>query len=335
MDIKNVTLSLQNYGFNGSLADNFTMAPYRRKSIANVIGCFTTIVIAVISVLGNAAVIAASFWSESLRLQTGNILIVFLSITDILTAILVMLPSAAAVMFDYWPFGWRACKAHTTFNYAFACASSCNMAFISFDRVIAVLYPLKYRTIISVKILIGGISFILFQSFAVGLSGALPYWSHYDYTEGVCALDYTRNRDVFKLFHGGCFVCYYVPAIIVGICNFLIIFTAYKSGRSVKPIYVSQNNKTQKKQKTIQKEALMSKTSKSMMFVVVTYYICFSPYALSKEVKVCFGYDTPPVLNYFSTILIFIASVANPFIYAILRKDYRDAFKKLPRMIAE
>ncbi|KFM71117.1 5-hydroxytryptamine receptor 4, partial [Stegodyphus mimosarum] len=286
METEIITLGFEDYLVNDTILSNFTIkTPYRRTLTSNIIGSFITIVIALTSILGNIAVVTASFWSETLRVQTGNLLVVYLSIIDILTAILVMIPSAIAVAIDYWPLGWRACKMHAGFNYTFACSSSFNLALISFDRAIAVLHPFKYRTMMTTKVMIGGCCLIFFQSFAIGLACGLPYWSHYDYTEGVCAMDYTRNMAVFNVFNIGCFFCYYVPAIIISICNVLIILAANKSGKSLKPLFVRRNNNSVEKPGIAQGEAHMNKTFKSMVVVVVTYYICFSPYALSKEVK--------------------------------------------------
>ncbi|KAG8180406.1 hypothetical protein JTE90_022755 [Oedothorax gibbosus] len=297
----------------------------QRSPFFNGLGCLATVIIALASIFGNMAVIIGFFFDETLRSQVGNRLIVYLSCTDTLTAILVMLPSALSVALNYWPFGIAACKMHAFFNYSFSCSSSANVAFISVDRAIAVAYPLKYQSIVTDKVIFGFMGWLIFQGSTIGTILGLLKWSGYDNAEGVCAIDYTANdtQAVFYLFNSACIVCYFIPVSIISVSTFLIINIAYRSGkRDNQPMFVRR-----------QKNSHMKKTIKSMIVVVATYYICFTPYAMSKLAKVLLRVDMPPWLNYATTITIFINSASNPFIYAILRKDYREAFKKIPNMI--
>lgn len=311
--------------FTNDTFNSTTFMPYHRNPFLNGLGCLVTIIIALVAILGNTAVVIAFFWDEALRVQTGNRLIVYLSCTDILTALFVMLPSAVSVAMGYWPLGFIACKLNAFFNYMFACSSSVCIAFISLDRAIAVMYPLKYQNIITNKVMFGFMGWLLMQGSVIGTIAGLLKWSSYDYTEGVCALEYTTTstQAVFYILTSGAVVCYFSPAGIIGVCYFLIMRAANISGqRNNQPMFVRRQSETH-----------MKKTIKSMIVVVCTYYICFTPYAISKVVKTLTRIDMPPWLNYLATIAIFIASATNPFIYAILRKDYREAFQKIPNML--
>ncbi|KAG8187441.1 hypothetical protein JTE90_009513 [Oedothorax gibbosus] len=301
------------------------LLPYKRSPFFNGLGCLATIIIALAAILGNAAVVIASIWDEGLREQTGNQLIVYLACTDILTGIFVMIPSAVAVAMDYWPFGNIACKIHTFFYYMLACSSSVCIALISLDRAIAVAYPLKYHSIITPKVMLGFMGWLLLEGSVIGFINGAREWSRYDYTEGICAIDYTDSTSdsVLMIFTGSCVVCYFIPVGIISVCNFLIIKAANNSGNANnQPMFVRRQN-----------DSHMKKTIKSMIVVVATYYICFTPSAISKLVKVLIRVDMPPWLNYAASISIFIASATNPFIYAILRKDYREAFKTIPKIL--
>ncbi|KAG8177916.1 hypothetical protein JTE90_020196 [Oedothorax gibbosus] len=94
---------------------------------------------------------------------------------------------------------------------------------------------------------------------------------------------------------------------------------ANKSGmRNNQPMFVRR-----------QSENHMKKTIKSMIVVVAIYYTCFTPHAVAEFATIVLRVDIPQWLNYLSVISIFIASATNPFIYAILRKDFRDTFKRI------
>ena len=306
---------------------------FQRHLAGRIIGTLITVLIAIIAILGNVAVVIVSFRDEILRAQVGNLLIVYLSCVDILTGLLVMIPSAISVAFDYWPLGVKMCKFHAFFNYSFSCSSSLNLTVISVDRAMAIAYPFKYRVKMTTKVIAKMCAFVFILSFIVGWACAGPNWISYDYSEAACAMEYTTIVGVYYVFTTCCFTCYYVPIVVLSICNTIIIVTARKSDKSKQAIFIRRNNLNNSLKETTESENHMKKTIKSMIVVVLTYYICFTPYALIKQVKTNLGIDMPPQVNYFSTVCLYVDSAINPFIYAILRKDYRDAFKRLLKFL--
>ncbi|GFY62796.1 trace amine-associated receptor 1 [Trichonephila inaurata madagascariensis] len=332
MNSMNTTYDLPSKFFNAtSVHDTEMHQEYRRNYIANISGSFATVFIALISIIGNLAVIIASKWDEYLKIQTGNKLIMYLSTIDILTSVFVMFPSAMAVACDYWPLGSNYCRAHTIFNYLCACSSSFIIAFISLDRAIAVTYPLKYTTLVTDRIMLTIYITVFSLGFVFATIGSMPGWYGYNYSLGVCSSNYNSiNQEMF--FYSviaGASTCFYFPALVIGICNAVILVTARRCDKVVHVLFVRRH------QLHPLNNSHMRKTIKSMIVVVLVYYACFTPYSVIKQLKVFFGISVPPWCNYLTTIFIFISSAVNPFIYAILRKDYREAFKKLAKVFVE
>lgn len=316
----------------GNISEEFLLLAddYHRQPAGRIIGSLITIVIAIIAIIGNVAVVIVSLKDELLRAQTGNLLIAYLSCVDILTALFMMIPSAISVALDYWPFGEEICKLHAVLNYLFACSSSVNLAVISVDRMIAIVYPLRYGAKMTKKVMLTLCVFIFIVSFIVASTCALPDWTSFNYAEAVCAMEYTiGGSGMFYVYNLGCFTCYYIPVMTLSVSNTIIIITARKSDKSQPTLFIRRGNASVKQ--SVESQNHMRKTIKSLIVIVITYYICFTPYALIKQAKVFLEYDAPPQLNYSSTIFIYIASATNPFIYAILRKDFRIAFKRLFR----
>ncbi|XP_042894508.1 opsin-1-like [Parasteatoda tepidariorum] len=304
---------------------------YRRSLYFNIFGSILSAIIALVAVIGNGAVTLVSFWDQNLRSQTGNILIVYLAVTDIFTALFIIFPSSIAVAADYWPLGSVFCRMTTCFNCMFLCSSSFNISLVSLDRVIAVLFPLKYDTWISVSVLINVLICLFLVTGISGLVCGVPGWSLYKYTEGTCAIDYINDFRVAYLYTYGFSMCYVLPAILVAICYIKIIIAAKKSAKVNPRIFCKRNEENI----AISQASHTNKTVKSMIVVVCVYYFCYTPYCIANETKVLTGKDMPPWLNYMSTILVYVSSAVNPFIYGILRKDFRNAFRKLPRMIRD
>ncbi|XP_021002114.2 mu-type opioid receptor-like [Parasteatoda tepidariorum] len=244
------------------------------------------------------------------------------------------MPSAIAMAVGFWPFGEIACRINAVFNYMCACSSSHTAAMISFDRTIAVVYPLKYKSMMTAKIMISICVWILFNTGSCAIFvGATP-WISYDYNEAVCAVTYSEYLS--KVFiYCGCAFCYYIPALIIGTCNAIILMQIRRSSKvmsehitTIKLLVFEQNMKKRK-------DMEMRKSIYSMMAIVIVYFFSLTPYSINKQGKAMTGIDAPPWLNYTITILMFISSATNPFIYGILRKDYRDGFKKIPRLFRE
>ncbi|XP_054709920.1 probable G-protein coupled receptor No9 [Uloborus diversus] len=105
------------------------------------------LVLGLMAIVGNVAVVIATFWNEKLRSQASNLLLVYLSMTDAITGLFVIIPSALSVGIDYWPFGDILCKLQNGFLYTCSCSSSFNISAISVDRAIAVMMPLQYPNI--------------------------------------------------------------------------------------------------------------------------------------------------------------------------------------------
>lgn len=323
MDLTNSISLSENISevFNQNLSD------FHRQPVTRVIGSLIIFLIAIISIIGNAAVVIVSFKFETLRTQIRNLLIVYLSSVDILTALLVMMPSALSIALDYWPLGDRMCKFHAFLNYSFACASSVNLMIISVDRAIALAYPFKYHSKMTRKVMLKICFFIFTVSFAVGCLCGLPDWTQFNYTEAACTMKYTTKGEVYYAYTAACFACGYIPLGAITFCCIYIIHTARRSEK--KNLFIRRITNKNSSNVISETGYPFNKTMKSMIVVIIAYVVLYSPYGISKQIKVVLLIEMPPEVNLLSTIFMYLSSAVNPFIYAILRKDYRDAFKKL------
>ncbi|KAG8187439.1 hypothetical protein JTE90_009511 [Oedothorax gibbosus] len=115
------------------------------------------------------------------------------------------------------------------------CSSSANVAFISVDRSITVAYPLQHQSIVTDKAMFGFMGWMFLEGSTIGTILRLLKCERY----------------------------------FISVCNFLIINTAKRSGKTNnQPMFVRR-----------QSDSHMKKTMKSMFVVVATYYICFTPTA--------------------------------------------------------
>lgn len=73
------------------------------------------------------------------------------------------------------------------------------------------------------------------------------------------------------------------------------------------------------------------RTVLSLLVVVISFFICMTPFCVTKLIKVLHlhGRGVPDYVNLMAAFFGYMSSVVNPLLYAILRKDYRCAYRKL------
>ena len=72
-----------------------------------------------------------------------------------------------------------------------------------------------------------------------------------------------------------------------------------------------------------------SKTIRSLLVVVALFFVCMTPFCVTKFLKVVFNdaSEVPGYANLISSYFQYISSMVNPFIYAIFRADFRNAYR--------
>ncbi|XP_054717526.1 histamine H2 receptor-like [Uloborus diversus] len=321
--MENVTLFLVH--FNDTIP-----ADFKRPLSVRIIGSSFTFLVGLASIIGNLAVIFVSYSDETLRNQASNFFIVFLSITDVTTGIFTIIPSAVSVAFDYWPFGGILCRLQNGMGYTCSCNSILIIGLITLDRTIAVLNPLKHHRIMNAsRVLSLCLSLAVFSVLSLIVAFCTD-WTQYNYAEAQCGFDW-RIYEVRIFAVPGTVLCFCIPAVLLGICNALIISTAMKWNK--KKQFLRHVNAEDPEKKA--NDDKMKKTIVTAFVLVGTFYLCVTPFVTSKNVHLLFGLDPHPLINYLFSVLVYVSSAVNPFIYAILRKDFTNAFKKIPRQLSE
>lgn len=121
------------------------------------------------------------------------------------------------------------------------------------------------------------------------------------------------------------FIYVFIPSAIILACNLLIIQFSKEKGHAAT---AGSDGKQDAKSKA------NSKVLKAMIIVILSFFTLTFPSALIKILKVIGGKDgpvkyIPNIFTTFTTFLQLSASIVNPFIYGLFRKDFRDAYAKL------
>ncbi|XP_022095530.1 alpha-2Db adrenergic receptor-like [Acanthaster planci] len=292
-----------------------------RNALGIVLSAIFLIIIICLSILGNVTVIIAIMKTPRLREKTSSIFLINLSATDLLNATLVMPGALVSLIADRWLLGMYWCYTQCALNYWFIIVSMLTLAMISIDGFYAVIHPLHYMNIITPKVTRLGICYAWFQGCVFALIPALYRWVVYDYWEVVCAIDWDSYRPNGALTYVivAFILCFLVPSIVMTYCYTRICRVARQKAA-----------RREGGRPNARKHINDKRVIQSLVLIVVIFFLCMTPFCVTKLIKIFTSTSAlPPYLYLASAWFGYLASATNPFVYAIFRRDFRQAFANL------
>ena len=302
--------------------------PELREPFETAISVTFLVVTMVTAVIGNTAVIAVVCKQRAMRREVSNLLIINLSITDLSNTVLVMMSALVALLVDEWPFGKFWCDCTCALNYCLIIVSMLTLCCISIDRYQAVMHPLSYSMCITRRRLLCVIGYTWVQGLVFGMVPSFLNWVDFDYWEAICAIQWHLYRPSSLIYVISAFVlCFLGPGIVLIYCYTIIISEVKKQ----KIHLVAQRSNEKSFDKNKRRVSDRAKITWSLITVVLAYFICTTPFSVTKLVKVSATDSNivPGPVNLVSSLLGFLASAINPLIYGIFRRDYRNAYIQL------
>lgn len=288
------------------------------------------VMLILISVLGNTAVIIAILISNELRGDKSNVLIINLAITDLTNGLTVMVSSLSSLVADKWILGQGLCSMICAVNYCLIITSMLTLCFISYDRYNAIKHPLSYIQWITNTKLSIAIAYSWFQGIAFSIVPVIFQWVQYDYWEAVCAIEWQKEKEQAVYYVVTAFLlCFFIPGLSLAFNYFQVLREVKRMAKSIQPVTVTilNNSKSDPFQN--------SKIVKSLLVVVLAYFVCMTPFSVTKLIKVIVSdpHFVPGWINTSASLIAYCSSAVNPLVYGLLRNEFRMAYKKIVRKI--
>ncbi|XP_060574807.1 octopamine receptor beta-3R-like [Ruditapes philippinarum] len=240
-----------------------------------------------------------------------------------------MLSASLALITDEWIFGRHWCDFICATNYCLIIVSMLTLCCISIDRYHAVMHPLSYPLFVTRKRMVMVIAFTWIQGITFGIAPSIAGWVAFDYWEAICAIQWHNYRPDSIIYVVLAFLlCFLIPGIVLIYCYSKILQEVKKQKAQV-AINTTGDSRAHEKNK--RKVSDRSKIVWSLLVVVFAYFVCTTPFSVTKLIKVLAnGKDPiPGPVNLLSALLGYVASAINPLIYGIFRRDFRTAYKHL------
>jgi 7 transmembrane receptor (rhodopsin family). len=326
------------------------------------------VLIFIINISSNALVIFSILKTKLLRSNTPNLFILSLAFSDFLVGATVI-PFKIKQSLDnlYFCSNVQWCRFHITTDNIFFCTSITNLLVIALDRFIALNYTYNYPNLLSrtrAKVLI----LLIWIYGALWGSSTNMKWGINSNEISIILIDEQCQLNSKSYFVYFVFVVVFlIPVFLMGLIYFRIFLIAKhhafdiasvtacsnsdrrrSSIREINPDVTQQitlkdflqqtkkrtRSSLKHKEQTLQYYKMVFKASRTVATVYGTFVVAWSPICVISIVWAICNTCLRNVDNrwYFVVFLSFfpvLSSTTNPFIYAILSKQYRKAFKRI------
>lgn len=293
--------------------------PYPRPAI--VFAYVSAIVFVIVGSLGNLLTILALWKCVKLRHAT-TVFVISLSFADLLFCFINLPLTASRYIHQAWLLGDTLCVLFPFFFYGNVAASLLSMTAITINRYVLINHYTIYSKIYQKRYVTIMITFIWCFSFAILIPTLVRAWGYFGYDPQTfsCTILSLRGRSSKKfLFVFG----FLLPCIVIIISYSCIFLKVHRSGQNVSS-HVSSNNRNAERQLSQRKDEL--RITKVMLTVFCSFLICFLPLMIVNVFDSKIKYPTVHIL---SSVLAWMSSTINPFIYAGMNQQYRQAYLRL------
>ncbi|XP_072016434.1 galanin receptor 2a-like [Amphiura filiformis] len=281
------------------------------------------LILAIVGIIGNSTVIHVYLHTRTLTVNTTNRFIAALAVADIITSICIIpIPTLSYVPDNFG--GHFYCKVvrSSVVLWTSIVASIFSLMVLAIERLVAIVPPMRYKRLFSVKVTRFIIAFIWIFAFA--FNTFVIYANHLNSIEGACYVDFGGKR--FQMFIGvSAFILeYLVPVTLMLVVNI-------RSIQILKMRALVFTTKTNRKSGNLAFLQARQRVIYMLLAVIISFIVCWSPdqfaFLAFNLGLVPFEYMYGNLYRAF-VVLAFANSCINPVLYALTNKNFRQAIKQ-------
>ena len=264
----------------------------------------------ILAIIGNLMVCCAVYRNPRLRCLC-NYYVVSLALSDILQAMLVMPFSIGMLESGVWPFSRAACYFMAISMLSLADISVYTITFMAINRYYKIVKPTKCDEIFKKSFVIKSGSLVWVMSIFVHIvcSFAFQFESVANPGFAACLIEFPTA--LFPIF----LLTIYIPYFIMFFCYYKI----YVAVKSYTANAAWQNANVEN-----------IRISKTVFIIVLGVVLLWLPCHCAFATIVLKGmFFLPRWLSLATTLLLFISSCVNPFVYGLMNRSFRREFKRI------
>lgn len=289
--------------------------------------------ICLFTTLANILVFVAVAYSRSLR-TVSNVFIVSLSISDILVATVVMVPASLNAVCNTWLLPKELCSIWASFDVMLCSASVLNVCAISFDRYLAIISPLRYKTLMTFRRALMLVSVIWFVAI---LSSFVPIqngWHNLEVPSLVNLTIFSRQPQCFFKVSVLYAVLVSAVTIMLPIAIALILYVKVSGEARRQALFVrtliapSRVLLGQDVGSKNVREPFTRKATVTLGVIVGAYVATWAPFLVLNVIEAqcqCIPHEVFIAIVWLG----YCNSLINPIIYPLLMRDFRKVYLRI------
>ncbi|KAH1167973.1 G-protein coupled receptor 26 [Mauremys mutica] len=307
-------------------------------NIWEVILAFSVVVLILVSLLSNVLVLICFLYSADIRKQVPGLFILNLTFSNLLMTVLNMPLTLAGIIYKNQPGGDQFCHMVGFLETFLTTNSMLSMAALSIDRWIAVVFPLSYHSKMRYKDAALILSYTWLHSVSFPIVAASLSWVGFHHLYASCTLYNNRSeeRTQFVIFSGVFHILSFLLSLVVLCFTYLKVLKVARFHCKridvitmqtlvlLVDIHPSVRERCLEEQKRRRQRA-----TKKISTFIGTFILCFAPYVITRLVELS---SVVPINSHWGVIskcLAYSKAVSDPFVYSLLRHQYKKTWKDI------
>ncbi|XP_039402475.1 G-protein coupled receptor 26 [Mauremys reevesii] len=307
-------------------------------NIWEVILAFLVVVLILVSLLSNVLVLICFLYSADIRKQVPGLFILNLTFSNLLMTVLNMPLTLAGIIYKHQPGGDQFCHMVGFLETFLTTNSMLSMAALSIDRWIAVVFPLSYHSKMRYKDAALILSYTWLHSVSFPIVAASLSWVGFHHFYASCTLYNNRSeeRTQFVIFSGVFHILSFLLSLVVLCFTYLKVLKVARFHCKridvitmqtlvlLVDIHPSVRERCLEEQKRRRQRA-----TKKISTFIGTFILCFAPYVITRLVELS---SVVPINSHWGVIskcLAYSKAVSDPFVYSLLRHQYKKTWKDI------
>ncbi|XP_004579809.1 G-protein coupled receptor 26 [Ochotona princeps] len=291
-----------------------------------------------VSLLSNALVLLCLLHSADIRRQAPALFTLNLTCGNLLCTVVNMPLTLAGVVAQRQPAGDRLCRLAAFLDTFLAANSMLSMAALSIDRWVAVVFPLSYRAKMRLRDAALMVAYTWLHALSFPAAALALSWLGFHQLYASCTLCSRRPDERLRFavftstFHALSFLLSFVVLCFTYLkvlkvarfhCKRIDVITMQTLVLLV-DIHPSVRERCLEEQKRRRQRA-----TKKISTFIGTFLVCFAPYVITRMVEL---FSTVPIGSHWGVLskcLAYSKAASDPFVYSLLRHQYRKTCKEI------
>ena len=279
------------------------------------------------ALLGNTLVILAVYKTRALR-NPQNYHLISLATTDILNAVVCMPITLVVLVNGSWPFGDLACQLQGSMISITSMVSLLTLGIIAINRYVKIVRSADvYQKMFTKRNVLKSIS-ISWLCTALFVSGEfLIRKTVFHFHPGKCLsfakINFKDNVGIYSAITYNILVTFSVPPVVFSHYH---VFTKIRAHFT----QVAQNGNFSRRDENSATFTEEVKITSMLFTTILAFFLCSTPSFIIDFYEIFAGYYSFPRQVYMINIFTYVSSSAvNPMIYGLMKREFKEAYKKV------